>query len=110
MQTSRVKGKQVQILYDLVTVMKEYAATYATDIYIGKAAVYVDFSVRKPAVCLYGSYAPNHEVLIVHYKAIINCYMFYYERLYIIVLLSVPSFISERGFFNISDFKKYLLI
>ena len=50
----RVKGKQVQILYDLVTVIGEYEATRftaqsLTAWAVGKAALCIDPSARKPA-------------------------------------------------------------
>ena len=43
------KGKQVQILYELVTVIREFAANKSL-ILIGKAAVSYDFSARRPAL------------------------------------------------------------
>ncbi len=40
----------MQFLYELVTVIREFAAKIVTDNIIGKAAVYDDLSARRPAL------------------------------------------------------------
>ncbi len=66
-QRREVKGKQVRILYDLVTVSREQKpGAYPRGHWeTGKAAFCEDLQVRKPAVCRYGNLFPDHEALIV---------------------------------------------
>lgn len=65
-QDKRVKGKQVQILHDLVTVSGEWTAIYVTDTGISGRRWYI--LIRKSGnlpVCWYGKLLPSHELLIV---------------------------------------------
>ena len=70
MQAKQVwlKGKQVQILYELVTVIRGYGFEYWSLMYckaLGRPNLYVDLSARKPASCLVPDIFQNHELLIV---------------------------------------------
>ena len=50
----RLKGKQVQFLYDLVTVIREYSFDDLSLMQnaLGRQKLYEDLSARKPASCL----------------------------------------------------------
>ena len=51
--SDRVKGKQVQVLCDLVTVIRECGFDDVTDAYVlGRQNSHDDLSARKPASCL----------------------------------------------------------
>ncbi len=62
-----LKGKQVQFLYELVTVIREYGFEYWSLMYrtLGRPNLYVDLSARKPASCLVPDIFQDHELLIV---------------------------------------------
>ena len=59
----RVKGKQVEVLHDLVTVSGERTARMPLMLSIGKAAVRGEPQVRKPAVLLVREAASGSRVI-----------------------------------------------